>query len=192
VTPASQDPAFHRQRNEAFDAVIALIEGRIKASTPAVLLQVDEMSVDSLRQSAALQSWSLFLLGIRHLKDGAPDSQPGSMTEALSRMSLRSSPFAAAFGVKPPHFEQMYFSVDYTTGAEAAFFFCQKILEAAEEDLSRSRQIIQQKIMAEKPAGSPEAAAALKKQMVLSFNVLSEAYAAVCHELRAAVSALKP
>jgi hypothetical protein len=192
------DKTFHRNRSETFDLVIALIDARVKAAAPVLLLRFDEMSADSMRRSAEKEAWSLFLNAIRHLKNGAPDSQPGALTEALSRMSLRSSSFAAALGVKPPQFEQMYFSVDYTTGREAALFFCLRLVEAAKGDLSKSRQIIGQKIMTEKPAGAFGAAAgendlnALKKQMAFSFNVLAETYEHACREFKAALEGFTP
>lgn len=196
--PENHDRAFHQHRNEMLDLVIARIESRIKTAAPALLLHFDEMSGDSLRQNTEKECWSLFLNSIRHLKDGAPDSQPGSMTEALSRMSLRSSAFAAALGVKPPQFEPMYFSVDYTTGHEAAIFFCRRLVEAAEGDLSKSRQIIHQKIMTEKPEGAfggPAAQddiSAMKKQISFSFNVLMQAYENACRDFKTILSELAP
>jgi len=192
------DQLFHQHRRETFDRVIALIEERIRAATPALLQRFDEMSMDVLRRSAEKESWSLFLHGILHLKNGAPDHQPGSMTEALSRMSLRSSSFAATLGVKPPQFERMYFSIDYTNGYEAALFFCQRALKAAQVDLPKSRQIIHHKIMTEKPAGvfgdgaDKHDVDLLKKQMALSFNVLAETYGAACGDFMDALSGLTP
>ena len=182
---------FQQHRNETFDQVIRLINGRIKSVNPSILLHLGEMSAESLNQGVAKEVWSLFLNGIQHLKDGAPDHQPGSMTEALSRMSLRSSSFAAALGVKPPQFEKMYFSVDYTNGHEAALFFCHRLIEAAMGDLSKSKQIIQQRMLLEKPAGAfgveadKEKVDALKRQMAFSFNILSEGYAEACKEFKA-------
>jgi hypothetical protein len=183
--PESHDEDFLRQRCETFSKVIALVDGHTKAATPTVVIRLQEKSPDALRANAAVEAWSLFLNGIRHLKDGAPDGQPGAMTEALSRASLRASPFAAALGIRPPHFEPLYFSVDYTTGAEAALFLCRRLVEAAAADFPKSRQIIQQKILSEKPAVDT-----LKEQMALSFDVLAETYERVCGELKSALSVL--
>src|SRR5262245_21133555 len=109
----NRDKNFYQHRDETFDKVIALVDAHVRAASPSLLLDFNEMSEEKLHAGAEKEVWSLFLQGIRHLKDGAPDHQPGSMTEALSRASLRSGAFAAALGVKPPQFEQMYFSVDY-------------------------------------------------------------------------------
>jgi hypothetical protein len=185
------DGIFYQHRDETFSRVIALIDRHIEAVTPSIQLSFNEMSPDKLQAGAEKEVWSLFLRGVRHLKDGAPAHQPGSMTEALSQASLRSSAFAAALGVKPPQFEQMYFSVDYTTGQEAALFFCRRLVEAAEGDLSKSRQIIQQKILAEKPSGVIDGGT-LKRQMAISFDVLAETYSHACHDLRSALVAMSP
>jgi hypothetical protein len=192
------DKAFYQQRTDTFDKVIALIDEQIKAAAPAILLNFNEISADSLYQGARKEIWSLFLNGIRHLKNGAPDGQPGSMTEALSKISLRSSTFTAALGVKPPQFEQMYFTVNYTTGHEAALFFCRRLIEAAEGDLSKSTQIIRQKMAQETPASAfggeagKNDANAVKRQMVLSFNVLAETYGQACQEFKSSLSGLTP
>jgi hypothetical protein len=175
--PAIHDDVFLRQRGEAFDRVIALLESRVKAATPSLLLQPENISPDSLRTTAEKESWSLFLRGVQHLKDGAPGGGPGAMTEALARTSLRASDLAAALGVRPPQFEPLYFNVDYTTGAEAVLFYCRRLAEAAAGDFPKSRQIIQQKILAEKPP-----AGELKTQMALSFDVLAETYERICRE----------
>src|SRR3954468_9678627 len=120
--PEKRDADFIRQRDETFNKVIARLKNRKGTATPVVILHLQEKSPDTLRANAEKEVWSLFLNGVQHLKDGAPDKQPGSMTEALSRASLRASPFAAALGIRTPQFEPIYFSVDYTTGAEAALF----------------------------------------------------------------------
>lgn len=183
--PIQHDADFFPQRDETFSKVIAYVDARIKTATPIVVLRLEEKSPDTLRANASIEVWSLFLNGIRHLKDGAPDSQPGAMTEALSRTSLRSSPLAAALGIRPPQFEPIYFSIDYTTGAEAALFLCRRLVEAAETDFPKSRQLIQQKILAEKPAMDT-----LKEQMALSFDVLAGMYVNVCGELKSTLSLL--
>ncbi len=181
------DKSFNRQRSETFDTIIALLDRRIKAVLPPVLLHFNEIAPDDLHAAAEKEVWSLLLHGVRHLKDGAPDGQPGTMTEALSKASLRASALAAALGVRPPQFEPIYFTVDYTTGHEAALFFCHRLAEAAAGDLSKSRQLIQQKIVAEKPETET-----LKKQMAAAFDVLAETYGRLCHEFKSLLDAVNP
>ena len=176
---------FSQQRNAAFSKVIALVEGRIGAAAPVIILHLQEKSPDTLRANATIEAWSLFLNGLRHLKNGAPEGKPGSMHESLSRASLRASPLAAALGISPPQFEPIYFSIDYTTGTEAAIFLCRRLVEAAETDFPKSRQLIQQKILVEKPDMD-----ALKEQMALSFDVLAGTYERVCGEIRAELAKL--
>lgn len=194
--PENHDQTFQQTRSDTFDAIIALIDKRIQAASPALLLRYDEISEEDLRESAMRESWSLFLRGVRHLKNGAPGNQPGLMTEALSRMSLRSSALAASLGVKPPQFEPIYFSINYTAGDEAALFFCRRLTEAAAGDLPKSRQIIHQKMLQEKPAAAfgditdPDSIRDLKRQMFFSFNVLSDIYGQACHDLSKMLSSM--
>lgn len=195
----NDDKGFHQQRNDTFDQVIAFVDAHIRATAPAVLLNFSEIAMDQLRESSRRESWELFLNGVRYLKDGAPDNKPGSMPEALARMSLRSGAFAAAIRIRPPQFEPVYFSVEYATGQEAALFFCQRLVAAAEMDLAKSAQIIRQKIAQEKPAGAfgvdiadPVSLQALKRQMVFSFNVLAETYGQTCRDFKAALPVIAP
>ncbi len=180
-----EDTDFLRQRWSDFDEVLSLVDARRNAVTPVLTLQLAEKSPDALRAGAAKDVWLLFHGGIRHLKNGAPEGQPGSMAEAVARVSLRASPFAAALGIPAPQFEQVPFSVDYTYGRDATLFLCRRLVEAAESDFPKSRQIIQQKILDEKPSVEE-----LKEQMALSFSVLADVYVAVCTEMRDALNAL--
>jgi len=148
------NPGFEQERSQTFDCILALIEAKVQAAPPALITDIHSISPGAMKQGAETEAWQLLARGIRHLKDGAPGGQPGSMTGALSKTSLRSSSLAASLGIKPPQFEQMYFNVDYETGHAAAIFFCKRLTEAAEGDLSKSRQIIQQKIYSEKPFGA--------------------------------------
>lgn len=192
------DRAFHQHRTDTFDRVIALLDAHLAAAAPSLLAQFNELSPASMAASAEKEAWTLLRRGIRHLRDGAPGGQPGSMTEALSRASLRAGSFAAALGVKPPQFEQMLFEVDYGSGGEAALFFCRRLVEAAEGDLAKSRQLIQQKLLHENPGETSgtglrdDDAAAFKRQMVFSFNMMAEAYARVCHTLKGELKTLQP
>ncbi len=145
---------FQQERYLTLDSILGMIEKHTKAATPMLITDIHTLSPGALKQSADKEAWELMARGIRHLKDGAPGGNPGSMTEALSRASLRSSALATSLGVKAPQFEQMYFNVDYSTGHEAAIFYTKRLTEAAEGDSSKSRQIIQQKIYTEKPFGA--------------------------------------
>ena len=181
---SGHDDIFHQSRSETYDRVIAQVNARLQSATPVLTLRTDDLSADALKQGTEKEVWSLFLGGIRHLKNGAPGNQPGSVTEPLSRMSLRSSAFAASLGVKPPQFEKMFFSANFSNGNEAALFFCRRLLGAAEGDLSKSKQIIQQKILVEKTEET------LKKQMAFSFGMLVDAYVRCCKEFKGTLGTL--
>ncbi len=194
----NQDQIFQQQRSDTFARVIALIETRITATPSALLLNPNDVSLDSAHHSATRECWSLLLKGIKHLQNGAPGSKPGMLAEALTRASLRSSGLAAALGVKPPHFEQMYFAVDYTTGHEAALFLCRRLLENAENDLHKSKRLINQRMRAGTPDDAIDAdisrqdIEALRRQVGLSFNVLANTYATVCHDFGDMLNTVQP
>lgn len=148
------NPRFQGDRYLTLRKVLEFVEGQQSALTPKLITDITLLSPGSMQQSAEKEAWGLMAKGIRHLMDGAPGGAPGSMTEALSRTSLRNSSLASSLGVKPPQFEKMYFDIDYTNGHEAALFDCKRLVESAEGDLAKSRQIIQQKILTEKPVGA--------------------------------------
>jgi hypothetical protein len=154
MTNAHPQDTFDQERKDSFTKIIEWVEAKAKAVTPPLIIDIHAVSPGAMQQSAEKESWELLAKGLRHLKDGAPGGQPGSMAEALSRASLRNSSLASSLGVKQPQFEQIYFNVDYTSGHEAAVFYTKRLIEAAEGDFSKSRQIIQQKIFSEKPFGA--------------------------------------
>lgn len=143
-------------------------------------MQAEDGNASLAADTAAIAkraAWQLFLQGISHLKNGAPDGGPGSMAEALAKTSLRSSALAASLGIRPPQFEQMPFPADFTDGAEAARFLCRELAKAARQDMGRSKDIITKKLFTEKP--DP----AIKLEMARTLDALAEAYDAACTEL---------
>lgn len=176
---------FLQDRARAFDEVIGLIEAHIQSIVPPVLLSVEDLSAQETQLVSEREAWSLFLSGILHLKDGAPERQPGSIPGALTRASLRSSAIAAALGVRPPVFEPVYVSIDGKTGKDCAMLFCRRLVEGAESDLVKSRKILRQRMAMEHPQLKGDHAHAVKRQMAFSLNILSESYAAAASSLRA-------
>lgn len=154
MTNAQPNGSFDQERKDSFAKIIEWVDAKAKAVTPALIIDIHAASPGAMQQSAEKEAWELLAKGLRHLKDGAPGGQAGSMAEALSRASLRSSALASSLGVKAPQFEQMYFNAEYANGHEAAVFYTKRLIEAAEGDFSKSKQIIQQKIYSEKPFGA--------------------------------------
>lgn len=188
---------FMQGRSTALDGILSLIQKHI--DTTQAPLVTDIRSITLSDSAAKREAWLLINGAVCHLKDGAPGHTAGSMAEALSKISLRSSSLAASLGVKPPQFEQMLFQVDYTDGHEAAVFLCRRLIDAAEGDISKSRQIIAQKIFMEKPELSAAFAQiskdeiiALKKQMALSFDLLLETYTRACRDMQKELGGFTP
>jgi len=177
---------FRELRDLTFDSVIEVLNTHISETPATLLLSPHEISESSMKQNAKRESFSLFLQSVSHLKSGAPDNRMGLMTTAASKASLRSSSLAASIGVTPPEFEQIYFSIDYKNGYEAAVFFCDKLFNVAEGDFQTSKSVIYKKISDDK------ADDILKKQIAFSFNVLSETYLSICNELKYRLKYIEP
>lgn len=188
----SADREFSQQRSGTFDRILALLQKRHDDIPSSLLSSLGEIAPTLARQNADREVLSLFIRGLKHLKDGAPGGLPGSMTEALTKTSLRSSSLAAAVGIKPPQFVQIYHNVAYTNGFEAAVFCGLRLLEAAEGDIPKSRQMIQQKIFCEKPQIGEEEMAAFRKQTAMSANILLQAYEQGCRDIKAEIARLPP
>lgn len=187
---------FRQARDETLNRVLSLLQTKIDGLNPPLLLNINEIAPTLALQAAERESWALLQSGVLHLKNGAPGNQPGSMAEALSKASLRRSSLAAALGIKPPQFEQIYFPADFSTGHEAAIFFCARLSEAVEGDILKSRQILQQKVYAADTAATlnlPDREREdFRRQTVTAFNMLVKSHAAVCRAFRAELSAMKP
>lgn len=188
---------FAQNRDAMLERILSLVEPRLNSASPAIITDFRSMALSG--DDARKEAWALLYAAIHHLKDGAPGHQPGSMAGALSKISLRSSALASAIGVKPPQFEHMLFGADYADGQEAALFLTQRLIEAAEGDISKSRQIISQKILMQRPEltesfarSSRNDIAALKQQMGQSLEMLLESYALACQELKADLNAIRP
>jgi hypothetical protein len=216
-----QNQSFIQQRTETYDKILSFVEAEGEKLQPKLILDLDSLSVESVRQGAKKEAWGLFAKALRHLKNGAPHEQAGSMTGALSRLSLRSSSFAASMGVKVPQFEQLYFPVEYSSGQEAALFLSRRLVEAAEGDVSKSKQLILGALLGEKFYGAfgvtPDTGVEdkglqqifenaqmslknvdelqlglVKRQAYLSFNMFAESYQQVCQEFKAGLDSMSP
>lgn len=175
------DDGFFKERADAFDRIAVAIEARMRDLRPPALFSNATCDADHFHDDAIRESWRLLLSGVRHLQCGAPGQNPGSLSGALTRASLRSSSLAAALGIAPPQFEKIYIEVDYATGAEAARSFCQCLTVGAEEDFEKSRRILHRRMLLEKPAQDAER---MKQNLALSFQALTDAYARSCVALR--------
>lgn len=193
---SGQPKSFLDERNAMMDRVVALLDRQMAESRPRLLGNMGEMAPGEALRAARLECWALLRNGVLHLKEGAPGGAPGSMAEALSRASLRRSALAAALGVKPPQFEQIFLPADFSTGAEAALYFCRRLCDAALGDLSKSRQLLHQKILAKNAlsafalAGAERTQDDLRRQIALSFDALTSAYPDVCKDFRTSLDDL--
>lgn len=197
--PESPEDIFNAARHETFGRIAALIDARIAAIPRSLLLSVTDISIDTSRDDAMRECWSLLKSGILHLQSGAPGGKAGSMSGALTKASLRASALAAALGIPKPEFEAILLPVDgYSTGQEAAVFLCRRLSEAAEADLTASKTLINKKIQEGANADpldfttTTKEREEMKRQVIFSFNMLTAAYSCVCGDLRDMLDGLTP
>lgn len=143
-----KDDQYHLQRLTTYDSILSLIDARVnKLSSSLIIVDIRDIPADTISDASARESWTLIAQGLKHLKDGGPSGTPGMITSALTKSSLRSCALASSLGIKAPQFEPLPFEVNYKTGREEALFFATRLIDAVEGDISKSRQLIHQKIM---------------------------------------------
>lgn len=147
--PDFDNNQFQEERRQGFDQILALVATHLDQLQPKLILDISLMSPGHMQQSAQKEAWQLIYNGIQHLKEGAPQKQPGSMATALTKASLRSSALASTLGIKPPQFEPIFLPAAYTNGHDAAAFLSTWLLTSAETDFAKSRDIIEKKIVSD-------------------------------------------
>lgn len=148
------DPKFRQDRDRTYDAILQLLDAHIEAIPVGLVTDIHTSAPSTARNGAMRESWRLFQNGIRHLKNGAPGGEPGSLPGALEKITVRRSSLASGLGVKPPAFEASdEFSVpEFESGREEALFFARRLVEAAMGDLEKSRKTIGNGLATQNPA----------------------------------------
>lgn len=209
----SEQEQYRKDRAAAYDGVIGIIGKHIESIPPVIALDINLVSPTAALQAARRDAWSQLLRGVKHLKDGGPQGQPGSFSSAVAMACLRGTPLATTLGVRPPNFIDTYFEMPHEGGAAEARYFCYALIGAVLHDAPASRKAIQHKIAAAGPVaakedlpaiadpelarvfgaamkssaredGGDEMVAALRRQTVLSLNMLFDAYTSVTAELK--------
>lgn len=213
-------PGFNKDRDKAYSRILGLIQRHIDALPATLVTDLHAFSTSSAKDGAGRESWSLYAAGIAHLKNGAPGKKPGLLHEALAKASIRNSGLAAGLGIHPPVYEQVCGLPLLKNGTDHAVFMTRRLLEGAEADLALSRRQIASGLATHNPAEAfgeamlfahdPELEkiaraakigagslvpagdlAAMRKQMVLCFNFLMDAYAEAGRELKKELKSLK-
>lgn len=195
---------YSKQRNTAYDRILTLIQGHIDALPVGVSL-ITTLSPSDARDAATRDVWTLFRKGVQHLKNGGQLDSPGSFGEAISKASLRSTPMAATLGVKPPKFDEVYYhEIEFDSGAAEAVWRTNRMVEALEADAPKSQQMVRMKLGFTAPLKSPDKPevndpelksvfdaaqksatagagedalmASIRRQTVLTFNMMGDAY----------------
>lgn len=211
---------FAKDRDRAYSHILKFIQRHLDELPSALIADLHSFSTSSARDGAERESWQLYATGITHLKNGAPGKKPGALHEALSKASIRNSGLAAGLGIAVPVYEQVCGLPLLKSGKDHAVFMTRRLLEAAEADLALSRRQIASGLAAHNPAeafgdtplfvNDPELEkiaraarlktggfvpaddlAAMRKQLVLCFNFLMDAYAGAGRELKKELGSLK-
>ena len=201
----TEDAQHIKERNTAYDSMLLLAKQRADALPLSIVTDLHSLSPTAAANDAKRETWRLLAHGIQHLKDGAPGGEAGSISGAIEKASLRNSSLAKTLGVKPPTYEAQEFDMPFfQNGHEEAVFWAARLSEALLADLDTSKVKITQKIANSNPSqafGSDADAAQLqkifdavktgngapavpqrdlvdlRKQTILSFNYLLDAYA---------------
>jgi hypothetical protein len=174
---------FQEEQNRTLDRIIALIDKKNSGISVPLVIDMHSLSPGHATQAAEKEVLSLFAKGIGALKtDG--------LAGALTKVSLRSTTLAVTLGVTAPQYEQIPAYIEYTSGFEAGIFWSKRLIEAAEGDIAKSTQVLQQKLYAEKLREEEDPG--FKKQMAVSLNTLVKAYINVCRDLKKEIDALEP
>ncbi|TAL30440.1 MAG: hypothetical protein EPN97_12500 [Alphaproteobacteria bacterium] len=211
---------YQQDRNAAYDRILSLVQRHIDAIPVEMTLDLSLISPSKARDAAERDVWKLFQSGIRHLKNGGQMDAPGSFAGAVTRASLRNAPMASTLGVKPPQFDENYVDIEFDSGAAEAVFRSRRLMEAVTADAPKSQQLIRQKLgftaplampdagegisdpelkgvfdaarksAAAKEAGEDNILAAIRRQAVLSFNLICEVYAPAAATLKGEIAEL--
>ncbi|MEZ0224661.1 MAG: hypothetical protein ACAH83_08920 [Alphaproteobacteria bacterium] len=215
---ATAEEQYQQDRQAAFDRILSLVQRHIDAIPIEMTVNLGLVSPSKARDAAERDVWTLFKSGIQHLKDGGQRNTAGSFANAVTKASLRSAPMAAVLGVRPPKFDENYYDVEFDSGAAEAVFFSRRLLEAAAADAPQSQKFIRQNLAlstpltmpdkqdgvsdpelkgvfdaAQKSGGSREEdsiMASIRRQAVLSYNVICEVYAPAAAMLKGEIAEL--
>lgn len=214
----TEDAQHIKDRSATYDRMLLLAKQQVDALPLALVTDLHALSPTAAANDAKREVWQLVAHGIQHLKDGAPGGEAGSISSAIEKASLRNSSLAQTLGVKPPKYEAQELDMPFfQSGQEEAIFWAARLSEALLADLDTSKVKITEKLATAKPsqAFGTDADAAqlqkifdavktgngapavpqrdlvdLRKQTILSFNYLVDAYAETIPAFKAQLNSL--
>ncbi len=214
----TEDAQHSKDRSTTYDRMLLLAKQQADALPLSIVTDLHSLSPSAAANDAKREAWHLLAHGIQHLKNGAPGGEAGSISGAIEKASLRSSSLAQTLGVKAPKYEAQEFDMPFfQSGQEEAIFWAARLSEALLGDLDTSKLKITEKLAAANPsqAFGTDADAAqlqkifdavktgngapavpqrdlvdLRKQTILSFNYLVDAYAETMPAFKAQLDSL--
>jgi hypothetical protein len=116
------------------------------ALKPRLVTRIELASPTNASEAAEREVWGLFIKGLQHLNNGGIEYAPGSMTGAISIISLRNTALSQTLGLKKPQPETILLNVDYKNGQAAAYAEIRRLALAAQGDAVKSLQLITHRI----------------------------------------------
>lgn len=211
----SFDPAQQVYR-ETMDALIDITDRRIGMNVPVIITDLHDTGSPLWDASAQRESWQLLKNGLQHLKEWAPGREPGSITAALTKASLRSSAMAVSLGVLPPQFMDIDYDKKPLQPKQEALFIADQLVTISMDNVRKSHDTIAKAITEDKVmsalgidnaalkklfqavAGrrdippppqivSPEEVQSMQRQMHAQLKTLTDAYTEVCKKMKTAI-----
>lgn len=193
---SQQTPDADAQRRGTLTVLIRQLDLRIQELTPqkttGLLLDIRALHPGLTVQQAQRESWTLLRAGVAHLCDGGPGKQPGMLTTAVSKASLRSAALSASIGVAAPVFELAYDMTPKEDGHAEAVFHLKRMTEAVENDIERSVSLIRQILVSPDKRPYITMTKDVLRQNIIFFENLHKAHASSCGSLMEMIKNLKP
>lgn len=201
---------------ETMDALIEIADRRIGQNVPALIIDLHDTGSALWTASAQRESWQLLKNGLQHLKEWAPGREPGSITAALTKTSLRSSAMAVSLGVLPPQFVDVEYEKKPLQPKQEALFIADQLVTISMGNIQKSHDTIAKAITEDKVMSAlgidnvelkklfqavagrrdipppPEVVSrkdveSMQRQMHAQLKTLTDTYAEACKRMKAAI-----
>lgn len=201
---------------ETMDALIEIADRRIDRNVPVLITDLHDAGAALWTAGAERESWQLLKNGLQHLKEWAPGREPGSITTALTKASLRSSAMAASLGVLPPRFADVDYEKKPLEPKQEALFIADQLVTISMNNVRKSHDVIAKAITEDKVMAAlgidnaalkklfqavagrrdipppPEIVSkkdveSMQRQMHAQLKTLTDTYAEACKRMKAAI-----
>lgn len=133
-------------RHYSLRRLIALTQQHTPQNTTGL---ITHSHAPSANDAAKATSWDLLVAGLSHLVDGGINGAGGTLTTAVSRASLRSTPLASALGIPSPTFALVSDLMPCHEEHAGDVFVARRMTEAVIADIDVSTPLITRALTAD-------------------------------------------